>query len=251
MRLQRRPFLRLAGIALGVFLGFPAVAQNTGLDLFHKMQQALGGAAKIAAIHDLDWTVMADTFDHDGKVIGRVIKRTRWIRPNYLRLDQIGPGDTYVLYFDGTGGWEILPDKRMLALAGGELEFARGYLSGFLLNQWLADRSGGFVITSPSPNVVRLSANGKGTDITLDPVSYLPVKTLGISLADPSRPATSEGDTLEWMRVQGVSFPAHLRNSSSGDGSADIRTEKLLLNSALNPQVLAIKPADLKPVVAP
>jgi hypothetical protein len=74
-------------------------------------QDALGGADKIAAMHDLDWTVKAGTFDHEGKPIGQVTKRTHWIRPDYLRLDQVGPGDTYVRYFDGRSGWEILPDN--------------------------------------------------------------------------------------------------------------------------------------------
>src|SRR4029450_5530021 len=62
--------------------------------------------------------------------------------PNLVRLDQRGPRGTYVLYFDGASnsGWEILPDLRGLdpfkttgtaiALSGGELQFARGYLSG-------------------------------------------------------------------------------------------------------------------------
>src|SRR2546430_11423342 len=38
-----------------------------------------------------------------------------------LRLDQVGPGDTYVLFFDGTSGWEILPDKTVADLTGGEI----------------------------------------------------------------------------------------------------------------------------------
>src|SRR5215469_13859708 len=66
--------------------------------------------------------------------------------PNLLRLDQIGPRDTYVLYFDGglDSGWEILPDLKNpekfrttgkpIELVGGELRFARGYLSGFQFN---------------------------------------------------------------------------------------------------------------------
>ena len=195
------------------------------------MQRALGGADKIAAIHDLDWTVRAKTFDHEGKPIGQVIKRTRWIRPNYLRLDQVGPGDTYVLYFDGTKGWDILPDKRVLDLAGGELDFAKAYLSGFMLNAWLADRVGGFTITSPTTNVIRLSSNGSITEITLNPVTWLPAQT------------------LEWMDVQGIRFPARELNSHKNDGSADIRTEKVAFNIGLDPRDLAAKPADQTPVL--
>lgn len=52
-----------------------ARADDNGLALLHKMQEALGGADKIAAIHDIDWTVSAETFDHNGKFIGRVAAR--------------------------------------------------------------------------------------------------------------------------------------------------------------------------------
>lgn len=127
------------------------------------------------------------------------------------------------------------------------MDFARRYLSGFMMNLWLADRTGEFVITSPTANVIRLSDNDEATDITLDPVSWLPIESASISRADAAHPATSEAYTLEWMKVQSMSFPARIHNPHSGDGSADIRTERILLNSGLNPEELAIKPADLKP----
>ena len=98
-----------------------------------------------------------------------------------LRVDQIGPRGTYVLYFDGGSGsgWEILPDLQSAdrfkttgkptELAGGELEFARGYLSGFELTMWLADQTPGFIVTSPRENVLRIAHDGKASDFTLDP----------------------------------------------------------------------------------
>ncbi len=221
------------GVAAVLLLAvIPAFGQDAGLVLLHKMQQALGGADKIAAIRDLDWTVRAATFDHGGKVIGQVTKRTCWIRPNYLRLDQLGPGDTYVLYFDGTRGWEILPgSKRVVDLAGSELEFARKYLFGFKLNVWTADRAGGYTVTSPAANVIRFSVNGYSDEITLDPRTWLPA------------------EILEWTTVQGVRFPAHELHSHKGDGSADVRTETVKFNGGLDPRVLAAKPRDLKPVI--
>jgi hypothetical protein len=231
LSVRRALSLMLAGATTVSAVLCAPVGRDSGLDLLHRMQRALGGADKIAAIRDVDWTVTANTFDHEGKRIGNVTKRTRWIRSNYLRLDQIGPGDTYVLYFDGTKGWEILPDKRVSDLVGSELNFAKAYLAGFMLNAWLADRSGGFTITSPAANVIRLSSSAGTTDITLNGVTSLPAQT------------------LEWMDVQGIRFPARELNSHKGDGSADIRTKKVVFNVGLDPRDLAAKPADLKPVL--
>ncbi|MGA2740366.1 MAG: hypothetical protein ABSG65_23390 [Bryobacteraceae bacterium] len=75
-----------------------------GPALLHKMQQVLGGAGRIDKIRDFDQIVRARTWDRKGNPIGEVRKRTRWIKPNLLRLDQVGPGDTYALYFDGVSG---------------------------------------------------------------------------------------------------------------------------------------------------
>ena len=206
--------------------------QDSALDLFHRMQQALGGADKIAAIHDVDWTVKANTFDHAGKAIGQVTKRTRWIRPNYLRLDQVGPGDTYVLYFDGDRGWEVLPESNnVVDLAGGELDFARNYLAGFMLNLWIADRTGKSSITSPAPNVIRISSGMNSNEITLNPVTWLPASV------------------SEWLEVGGIHFPAHELNSHPDDGSADIQTERIKFNVSLTPEELRAKPSDGKPVL--
>ena len=220
----------------------PQGSTREGLQVLRKMQTALGGADKLAAIRDMDWTVRADTFDHDDKPIGQVTKRTRWMRsPNLLRLDQIGPRDTYVLYFDGGSGagWEILPDLngpegfkttgQVIDLVGGELRFARSYLSGFQLNTWLADRIPGYSVTSPEPNVLRIEHGGTSDDIALDPATSLPAQI------------------LEWMDVRGVRFPARQLNSQKGDGSADIRTQKIAFNTGLIPDELATKPADFAP----
>ena len=62
----------------------PQKSTPEGLQLLHKMQSALGGVEKIAAIHDYEETVNAKTWNSDGTVLGEVRKRTRWMRsPNW------------------------------------------------------------------------------------------------------------------------------------------------------------------------
>ena len=150
-----------AGIALGATAG----AQDSGKDLFRKMQRALGGQSKIAAIRDFEETVSAEAFTASGRSLGSVRKRTRWIAPNHLRIDQVGPGSTYVLYFDGISGWEILPDRTSrdkttgvpIELVGDELQFAKQYMSGLIFKKWLADRQLGYSISSPANHVLRIT----------------------------------------------------------------------------------------------
>jgi hypothetical protein len=242
----------------------PAALQGSskdGLQLLHKMQAALGGAEKIAAIHDYEETVRAKIWNNRGTAIGEVRKRTRWMQnPNLLRLDQIGPRDTYVLYFDGgsSSGWEMLPDMKntdlfkttgeSIELVGGELKFAKSYLSGFEFNMWLADRNPGYVVTSLAPNVLRIERDGTATDYTLDPVTWLPVKTADVSLADPNHPVSAEMRYGGWTEVAGVRFVTDRANYHNGVKLAEETVEEAIrVNAGLKPQDLASKPLDFAP----
>ena len=229
-----------------------AVAQNA-LTLFHKMQDALGSVKKIAGVRDLEQDARAQTWDgNTGRFLGEVRKRTRWIRPNLLRVDQIGPGSTYVLYFDGTAGWEILPGTQSaVELTGGELEFARKYVRDFALTIWLADRNPVYTITSPGPNVVRISDGNVAhqVDVTLDPVSSLPVKTASLSLADPAHPTASETITTEWEVVNGIRFPRRWIFLRSGVRVAEA-TVHTKVDNGLKAADLAAKPEDSRPVAS-
>src|SRR5262249_5103415 len=124
MRAGKRKAPALAGLLTLVFCE-PGISQDA-LALFHKRQEARGGAEKIAAVRDCEETVRAESFDASGRSVGDVRKRTRWIRPSFLRVDQVGPGSTYILYFDGKTGWEILPGtNKPVGLEGGEVKFAQ------------------------------------------------------------------------------------------------------------------------------
>lgn len=225
------------------------------------MQMALGGADKIAAIRDYEETVRAQTWNANGVPLGEVRKRTRWMRsPNLLRLDQSGPRDTYVLYFDGDlgSGWEILPDVsspdefktagKAIELVGGELKFAKNYLSDFQFNTWLADRVPGYTVTSPAPNTLRIEQEGEAIDSMLDPRTWLPIKTTAVSLSDPDHPLAAEIRYESWIEAAGVRFPAKRANYHNGIKMAELTTEDAIrVNAGLTPQELADKPADFAP----
>jgi hypothetical protein len=234
-------------------MGSGVLAQDARL-LFHRMQDALGGADRIAAIRDYEQLVRAESFDgNTGRSLGEVRKRTRWMAPSSLRVDQIGPGATYVLYFDGREGWEILPGtQRPIPLADGELLFAQNYVRGFRHVSWLADRDQRYQITSPSPNVLRI-ADGDIThqlDITLDPATSLPMKTASISLSDPGRPTPSEEVIKEWETVGGIRFYRRWEVLRSGIRVAEATVERTTINAGLRLADLGKQPADGRPVLA-
>ena len=256
----------LVAAAVGVCASGNARAQAAlkstpeGVRLLRKMQTALGGADRIAAIRDYEETVRAKTWNPDGSPLGDVRKRTRWMRePNVVRLDQIGPRDTYVLFYNGASrsGWEILPDLtnrdpskttgKAVPLAGGELKFATSYLSGFQFNQWLADRTKGFTVTSPAPNVLRIAHDGDANDLTLDPATWLPIKSAGVSLANPDRPVQAEMHYEAWTTVAGIRFPTKRANYHNRLKLGEITDAPIRVNVGFTLDQLAAKPADSYP----
>jgi hypothetical protein len=228
--------------ALALLLCSSLRAQD-GIELLHRMQQALGGADKIASVRDLDDLVHAQTWHEDGSARGDVRKRTRWISPNCLRLDQVGKdNNTYVLYFDGSSGWEVVPDKSgVVELTGDELKFAKQYLQGLKFKFWLADREPQYLITSPMPNVVRIVDKRdlqNAQDIALDPSSWLPIKqTTG----------NSETQFREWGFVEGVRYPRVSVLFIDGQKRATITVDRIKLDGGLDKRELSAKPHDLKP----
>jgi hypothetical protein len=184
--------------------------------------------------------------------MGEVLKRTRWIRPSVLRIDQVGPGSTYVLYFDGDAGWEILPGTRQVVpIAGGELEFARKYIRTYRLNTWLADQDSNNRITLLSPNRIRISNSDAldQRDITLDPSLFLPMTIATVSLSDPAHPVASEETITEWGTVHGIRFPRRWTIFRNGVRVAEAHDARHTVNSGLRVADLAEKPRDLKPAL--
>jgi len=222
-----------------------------GALLFHRMQSALGGKEKIAALDSFEECVRAESWDDTGKYHGVVYKRTRWRKPAVLRLDQVGPGDTYVLFFSGNSGWEILPDKGLVDLAGSELEFARGYANGVDIKLWLADDDTNNTLLSSSDHVISISEKGDAThrtDITLNSKTLLPLSESSISLDDPGHPIEIRKREFEhWAMFDGVKFPQRIVNFHHGSKVADIRVLKLEVNGEAKSSELSLRPKNLKP----
>jgi len=109
----------------------------------------------------------------------------------------------------------------------------------------------GYRVTSPAPTVLRIEHERNATDFTLDPVTRLPVKTAGISLADPDRPVPAEMRYEGWREISGVRFSTRRVNYHNGVKRGEATTEAIHVNVGLRPQELAAKPADFAPDIPP
>jgi hypothetical protein len=118
---------------------------------------------------------------------------------------------------------------------------------------WLADRDPQCTVSSPAPNVIDIAdgANsGKKIEYTLDPATFLPVKNTAISISDTGQPVTQEMHLGRWTAVDGVRFPHDMINMHDGVKRAEGVIESVKINSGLKSADLALKPANLSPVMA-
>ena len=127
------------------------------------------------------------------------------------------------------------------------MKFATSYLSGFQFNQWLADRTKGFTVTSPAPNVLRIAYDGDANDLTLDPATWLPIKSAGVSLANPDRPVQAEIHYEAWTTVAGIRFPTKRANYHNRLKLGEITDAPIRVNVGFTLDQLAAKPADFYP----
>jgi hypothetical protein len=103
-------------------------------------------------------------------------------------------------------------------------------------------------VTSSAPNVVRIAHDGAAIDITLDPGTWLPTKSVSVSLANPEQPAPAEMRIEEWTEVVGVRFSTKRANYHSGVKLAEMTEEEAIrVNAGLTLQELIQKPADFAP----
>ncbi len=252
--MNRRDLLFIAGVAPMLLRGqstqqpgaTPAAEQ--GMALLRRMQAALGGAERLVAVRDVDWTAAGKTWKASGEPGPGATRRIRWIRPNILRKDQ-RVGDVIVSYFfDGEGGWELVPDAGLMELKGRELAFVRGEAGGFYPSKWLPDRDPRLRVASGGPDIIRITRKGaeSGKDIVVDQESGLPLQILGTPLS--GKPATGYRrvrqrlEFVEWRTVGGIKWPHKLRNFHDGALLVELTTSTIAINSGLDLVELSRKP---------
>lgn len=252
--MKRRDILLAAGFTPMLLRGQndrppkATLAEEQGMALLRRMQTALGGTERLTAVRDVDWIALGKTWKASGEPGPDATRRIRWIHPNILRKDQHVGDVTVSHFFDGEGGWELVPDAGLIDLKGRELEFVRGEAGGFYPQKWLPDRDPGLRVVAVGPDTIRITKKGveRGKDIVVDPKSGLPLRTLGTPLS--GKPTTAYGrvgqrlEFVEWQTVDGIKWPRKLRNFHDGAMLVELTTSAITINSGFDLVELSRKP---------
>ncbi len=217
-----------------------AASLAKGRELLQRMQRALGGADKLAAIRDYTQSLEVSIQTPGGAAM-KAEQRNQYLAPATFRQEQKLPFGAIVAFSNGAGGWikgpqglQPMPDAVMKQV---RMEvFRLPYLLA------LSDRDssrtvnfigdGGLEISDQQGNIVKLY---------VDESTGLPVKQTYQS-AGMGPPATVEESYLEWKEFDGIRVPVKESVQQNGKKFADVTVQEMKFNTGLSADELGKKP---------
>lgn len=209
-----------------------------GRQLLAALQQAAGGADRIAGVKDYMHTVAVELQTGASSL---KVQQTTKIVGQRLRQEQQLPFGKVVVYFDGTGGWMFAPtpqgpkEQPLPAPAIGQV---KGELFRFFATLWLSDRDPERTVNSPAPGVLEIAdKQGNATRLTLDEKTGLPLKQ-----TYRQGPLELEETYSDWKDAGGVKLPHKVVVTRGGQKAAESAYSEIRINSGIQPEEIGQKP---------
>ena len=173
-----------------------------GKALLARMQTAMGGTDKLAAIKDITMVNKAEL----GPM--KVNQKVQLILPDKVRQEQELPFGKVIAGFDGQSGFLIVPQAPApQPMPPPVLKQVRDELFAMLVVLVQSDKIDGRTVNALGDNLVEISdASGNSGRLTVDPTTGLPTK-LVVEAMGPSGKMEVERQYSDWKDVTGVKFP--------------------------------------------
>jgi hypothetical protein len=215
-----------------------------GTALLQRVQQALGGADKLAAVKDLQFHADLEVFTPGATM--KVKQTNSFIAPSTVRQDNELPFLKQSVYSDGTAGW-ISGMQGVQNLPPPVLKQIHGEGFRQMVSLALSDRDADRTVNQPADGVLEISSkDGESVSITVDEKTGLPAK-----LAYQQSPA--EGGTAveevfsDWRDVDGLHLPYQWSITQGGKKFAAVTVQDYKINSGLSAETLGTRPAIAPP----
>ena len=232
----------------------PAAAQAgpeslaKGKALLARVQQALGGADKLAAVRDLQFHANLEVFTPGASM--KVKQTNSFIVPSTVRQDNELPFLKQSVYSDGTSGW-LSGMQGVQNLPPPVLKQIQGEAFRELTSLALSDRDPNRTVSEVADGVLEISSkDGENVRITVDEKTGLPAE-----LAYKQSPG--EGGTAveeifsDWRDVDLLHLPFQWQVMQSGKKFAGVMVQDYKINSGLTAEALGKRPAPSSPLIRP
>lgn len=231
-------FLRLVtAVSASVIL---SAQDPSGLDLLHRAQQALGGAAKLAAIKDFTQTLSV-AMDAGASGV-TVTQRNRYIAPEIYRQDEELPFGNISSFTDGNSGWRSTP-RGSGAMPPQVLKQAQDEVFRNLYRLMLADRDADVKVTAVGTRTFEISrTDGPDIKIELEESSGLPFRKTYTTTGSRGATASIEELYEDWRVVDGLKVPFKITVQQNGKKVAEDSVQEFKFNTNLKGEELNQRP---------
>ena len=210
-----------------------------GKALLGRMQEALGGTAKLEAVKDSEY--LADIEVEAGGAAMKVKQRNMFVAPSSFRQEIELPVGKVVTYSNGQSGWISSP-QGVQAMPEPVLKQVRGELFRDFFSLLLSDRDPGRTVNAISDSQVDIAnKDGESVRLTLDDKTGLPAK-MTYQETGMSGPTGIEESFGDWREVHGVRVPFAVTITQGGKKYANALVQEYKINSGLTLEGISKKP---------
>jgi zinc protease len=216
----------------------PASLQR-GKEMLDKMQAALGGAAKLESVKDLQYH--AEVAIQAGGAGMKAKQTNSYVKPATMRQDIELPFAKQSVFYGGESGWMATPQGTQ-NLPGPVVKQIQGELFRTIFNLALSDRDPSRTVSAIDGNIIAVSdKKGYSVQVQLD-ASGLPAKMMYTGDAMGGAAAPVEEDLSDWRYVDGIKLPFATTIVQNGKKFAEVKVQDYKINSGLTTEELSKKP---------
>lgn len=205
-----------------------------GKALLRRLQEAVGGAERIAAVKD--YSHQGEVELQSGPAPLKVKQQSRLLRPHF-RQDQQLPFGKISVYYDGKTGWIAAP-QGVQPLPAGVAKQAEGEMFRHFTSLWLSDRDGERTVNLVAPDTVEITdKQGNWARLTLDARTGLPAK-------QGYRQGANDLEEVfaDWKTVEGLQLAHRVTILQGGKKAGELVLSEIKLNTGLKAEELSQKP---------
>lgn len=208
-----------------------------GKELLAKVQQALGGADKLAAVKDLQYQANVEV-QTPGAVM-KVKQTNSYLAPSSMRQDIELPFGKQSVYSDGSAGW-MAGFQGMQALPPAVVKQVRGEMFRAIPLLAVSDRDPNRTVNYVGEGTLDISSkDGDTVRLEVDAKTGLPAKT---SYQGEGGQGTVSQVFADWRDVDGMKLPFEWTTMQGDRKFATVKIDNYKINSGLTSEVLSKKP---------
>jgi zinc protease len=216
-----------------------AASLAKGKALLQRVQQALGGADKLAAVKDLQYHAELEVLTPGAAM--KVKQTNSFIAPSTLRQDNELPFLKQSVYSDGASGW-LSGMQGVQTLTPPVLKQIHGETFRQLPGLVTSDRDADRAVNYAGEGVLEISSkDGESVRLTVDEKTGIPAKVAYQQSAAEGGSAVEEVFS-DWREVNGIQLPFQWTVMQGGKKFAGVTVQDYKINSGLMPETLAKKP---------